>query len=152
MFIVPTRNIISFIGSFVLGYINSNGKKISYVKPHIVVLIQLLVGAIVLSPFANFSVLINFRVKELSYLFIFGFVHSCITYILMYSSYHRLSAVSIAILTFIYPAIAILVDFYFYGKILNLYQWIGFFLIMFSGFSANQNLGSKWFERKAKIG
>ena len=99
----------------------------------------MIVGGLILFPFMEMSSISSVNEKQWLYLFILGLVHTCLTYILMYSSYQKLNATSIAILTFIYPVIAIIVDYIFYGNILNIIQIIGVFLILISSLASSQN-------------
>jgi drug/metabolite transporter (DMT)-like permease len=115
-------------------------KQIKAVRPHLIVLIQLAVGVFILFPFADLKTAEYITNIQWGYLLTLGAVHSCITYVLMYSAYRNLSASTIAIMTFIYPAVAILVDFIFYNKSLNILQMVGVALIVASSYMANQNV------------
>ena len=115
-------------------------KQIKAVRPHLIVLIQLIVGVIILFPFADLQSATHITNVQWGYLLTLGAVHSCLTYVLMYSAYRNLSASTIAIMTFIYPAVAILVDFIFYNKSLNVLQIFGVALIIASSYMANQNV------------
>jgi len=123
-------------------------KFLSGVSPYIITLVQLCVGVIVLLPFSELSGVSDITTTQWTYLFILGAVHTCLTYVLMYSSYKKLSAPVIAVMTFIYPAVAIFVDYYFYGASMSSMQIIGIFMIMFSSYAVNQNLS---FFSKRKI-
>ncbi len=114
-------------------------KHLKGVKPHLTTLIQLAIGVLILFPFVNTESVSSVSNIQWSYLLILGAFHSCLTYILMYSSYQKLTAPVIAVMTFIYPAVAILVDFYFYDESLNAPQICGVVLILFSSFAVNQN-------------
>ncbi|MFI8418636.1 DMT family transporter [Serratia sp. NPDC078593] len=114
-------------------------KSLKGVSPYIITLVQLCIGIVVLYPLSDLSGFSSITVKEWGCLFILGAVHSCLTYILMYSSYQKLSAPIIAVMTFIYPAVAIVVDYYFYNVALSAIQLIGVFMIMFSSYAVNQN-------------
>jgi drug/metabolite transporter (DMT)-like permease len=115
-------------------------KHVEGVKPHVTVLIQLFVGVLVISPFVDFSSIINITSVDWTYLIILGVVHSCLVYILMYSSYKTLTAPIIAIMTFIYPCVAIIVDMVAYSKILSYTQWIGILMILLSSLVSSQNI------------
>ncbi|MGI2029917.1 DMT family transporter [Endozoicomonas acroporae] len=115
-------------------------KLLTGVSTYLITLIQLFVGIIVLFPFSDLSGITDVTVKQWSYLLVLGAVHTCLTYILMYSSYQKLSAPVIAVMTFIYPAVAIFVDFYFYNESMSVIQIAGVFMIMFSSYAVNQNL------------
>lgn len=115
-------------------------KLLKGVRPHLITLMQLGVGAIVLLPFSSFDNITSITNIQWLYLLILGAVHTCLVYILMYSSYQKLQTPTIAVLTFIYPAVAIVVDFIFYDTSLSVLQMIGVGLIMFSGYAVNQNI------------
>jgi drug/metabolite transporter (DMT)-like permease len=115
-------------------------KQIKGVKPHLIILIQLIIGALILFPFINTEDISSVTNVQWSYLAILGGVHTCLVYVLMYSSYSKLSTPVIAVLTFIYPTIAILVDFVFYNMYFSILQFVGVFLIMFSSYAVNQNI------------
>jgi drug/metabolite transporter (DMT)-like permease len=115
-------------------------KQLKGVRPHLVALTQLAIGTCILLPFANMENMSSATNVQWGYLVILGGVHSCLTYILMYSAYQKLSTPVIAVLTFLYPVVAILVDFIFYHKSLSPLQFVGVFLIMFSSFAVNQNI------------
>jgi len=115
-------------------------KLIKNIKPYLVTLIQLTVGVVVLFPFASFDNVSLISNVQWMHLAILGAVHTCFVYILMYSSYQKLNTAIIAVLTFIYPAVAILVDFFVYKVMLSELQMLGVILIMFSSFAASMNI------------
>ncbi|WP_196870838.1 EamA family transporter [Polaromonas sp. CG_9.11] len=59
-----------------------------------------------------------------------GLVHTAFMYTVMYAAFQRLSAQSIAAMSFIYPVVAVLVDLLYFKVSLNEWQWIGMSLIM----------------------
>lgn len=115
-------------------------KKIKTVSPYLIVLIQLAVGVVVLYPFVNFDSVHQITEIQWFYLIVLGAVHSCLTYILIYSAYRGLSTSTIAIMTFIYPAVAIIVDYIFYDESLNAFQIFGVMLIVVSSYISSQNI------------
>ena len=115
-------------------------KRLGKVRPELISLLNTLVGIVILLPLANFSVLPE-HALQWSYLLILGLVHTCIMYILMYSSYQKLPIPLIAILAFLYPAVAIVVDYFVYQQSLSMYQWLGVIVILFS--VTGLNLGWK---------
>ena len=114
-------------------------KRLKGLPPHLIALVQALLGTAMLLPLADFS---NLPVGSLqwSYLLILGLVHTCVMYILLYSALQKLPTPVIAVLSFTYPAVAILVDYLAYGRDLSLNQWSGIGLILLG--SAGVNL--KW--------
>lgn len=93
-----------------------------------------------LLPFVNFGAASLATPIQWGNLLILGAIHTCLTYILMYSAYQKLPTTTIAVMTFIYPVVAIFVDYFFYGVVLNTYQMIGVFLILFSSFAVSQDI------------
>lgn len=124
-------------------------KRTEGVKPQIIILIQLAVGTIVILPFVTFSSITNIAEVQWSYLIILGLVHSCLVYILMYSSYKTLSAPVIAIMTFIYPCVAILVDMVAFSRTLSSMQWVGILMILSSNLISSQNI--QIFKKKISV-
>ena len=69
-----------------------------------------------------------------------GVIHTCILYILLYSSFQKVSTNSIAVLSYIYPGVAILADFLVYDQSLTWLQFIGIGMILLAGLCNNINL------------
>ncbi|KZL20169.1 DMT family transporter [Pseudovibrio sp. Ad37] len=115
-------------------------KQLKGIRPHVIALIQVSLGVALLLPFANFSDLGSIAGVQWGYLIILGGVHTCLMYILMYSAFQKLPTPVIAVMSFIYPVVAIGVDYIFYAQSLSEGQFIGIGLIMFGSFAVNQNL------------
>ncbi|WP_205904687.1 DMT family transporter [Diaphorobacter sp. HDW4A] len=58
-----------------------------------------------------------------------GLVHTALMYVIMYGAFQRLGAAAIAILSFIYPAIALTVDLLWFGIRPDAWQWLGIAMI-----------------------
>ncbi|MBL0403492.1 DMT family transporter [Microvirga aerilata] len=114
-------------------------KRLKGVPPHLIALVQAVLGTLMLLPLADFSRL-PMETAQWAYLLALGVVHTCIMYIFLYSALQNLPTPVIAVLSFTYPAVAILVDFIAYGRDLSLNQWSGIVLILLG--SAGVNL--KW--------
>lgn len=69
---------------------------------------------------------------------IVGWVHTSLMYGLMYGAFQRLGAAAIAILSFIYPAVALAVDLLWFGTYPAVLQWLGMALIVLAV------LGYRW--------
>lgn len=72
-----------------------------------------------------------------------GLVHTSLMYGLMYGAFQRLSAAAIAMLSFIYPAVALLVDLWWFGAHPAPAQWLGMGLIVLAV------LGYRWHTLRA---
>ena len=54
-----------------------------------------------------------------------GLVHTAFMYTVMYAAFQRLPAPAIAALSFVYPAMALLVDLAWFGAVPSAAQWVG---------------------------
>ena len=77
--------------------------------PHLVALIQVLTGALLLAPFADFSILPQ-TMGGWSLLATIGVVHTGLMYILLYGAIQKLPVHLTGALSFIYPVASIAVD------------------------------------------
>ncbi|MBC1241049.1 DMT family transporter [Nostoc sp. 2RC] len=108
------------------------------VRPHLIVLIHLILGIFLLLPFASVEKVPLFG-NHWYYLLGLGVIHTGIVYILMYSSYQKLATPAIAVLTFANPASAMLSDYLVYKHILEPIQGVGVALIIFASLAVNLN-------------
>ncbi|WP_323078103.1 DMT family transporter [Klebsiella quasipneumoniae] len=108
--------------------------------------IQVLVGVVMLLPLVQmpeFSASFPWR-----YLLILGVVHTGIMYQLLYSAIQKLPTPITGSLSFIYPLVAMVVDYLVFHHALTPVQLIGGMLILFA--AAGNNLG--WGEKKPRQG
>lgn len=104
-------------------------------RPEVTALCQTLTGIVLLAPFAGFSI----PSSAWGWLVGIGLLHTGVSYVLMYAAYPRLGTPAIAILTFIYPLVAILIDWSIYGHPLAPLQGVG--LILIAGCTIGFRLG-----------
>ena len=106
--------------------------------PHLIALIQVVLGIFMLAPLVDFQSTPT-DARAWGFLAGLGLIHTCIMYILLYSAFQKLKTAAIAILAFVYPAVAIIVDYLAYDQDLSLAQMAGIALILVS--AAGVNLG-----------
>ncbi|GGA11567.1 DMT family transporter [Dyella caseinilytica] len=107
------------------------GKK----RPFALVMIQCWVGVAMLAGFSSPDV---FHAGwHWGWLVGLGVIHSGIVYVLFYSSYPRLPVVTIAVMAFVYPMVALLLDYLIYGHRLVPLQMAGLALIVLGTFGVN---------------
>jgi drug/metabolite transporter (DMT)-like permease len=104
-------------------------KRISGVRPHLVALVQVLVGIPLLLPFADFGAMAGTG-ADWGWLAGLGVVHTGLMYVLMYAAYAELPTSKIAVLAFVYPAVAMVADWAVYGHHIGLVQALGVPLIV----------------------
>lgn len=113
-------------------------KRLKGIPPQALALVQVTLGAVMLLPMADFDVL-PAQPAQWSYLVALGLIHTCLMYILMYSAIQKLPTTSTAALSFIYPAVAILLDFVVYGHRMDASQIAGVALIFLAAAAVSLN-------------
>jgi len=113
-------------------------KKLAGTPPHLIALVQVCVGMLMLAPFAHLSALPS-GLGAWSILVTVGVVHTGLMYILLYGAIQKLPTHLTGSLSFIYPIVAIAVDFLAFGHRLQLSQLIGAAAILIA--AAGMNLG-----------
>lgn len=106
-------------------------KRITGVRPHLIALVQVLVGLPLLLPFADFGAAAKLGAGW-GWLVGLGLIHTGLMYVLMYAAYAKLPTAKIAVLAFTYPAVAMGVDWAVYGHHIGLVQALGVPLIVFA--------------------
>ena len=108
--------------------------------------LQVLVGVVMLLPLVHAPELTaSFPWR---YLLILGIVHTGIMYQLLYSAIQKLPTPVTGSLSFIYPLVAMVVDYLVFHHALSAVQLLGGMLILFA--AAGNNLG--WGEKKPRRG
>ncbi|UPY95856.1 DMT family transporter [Pectobacterium sp. 21LCBS03] len=105
-------------------------KKLSGIPPHVLVLIQLLVGVVILAPFATMPV--SPTVSQWGMLVTIGVIHTGLMSTLLYSAIQKIPTALVGALSFIYPVTAALVDWAAFGHRLNAMQLAGAVAILLS--------------------
>jgi drug/metabolite transporter (DMT)-like permease len=96
-------------------------------RAEITVLCQTLVGVVMLAPFAGIGQ--HIPLASWGWVAGIGVLHTGIAYVLMNSAFPRLTTPVIGVITFIYPVVAIMVDWAIYGHPLGPAQAAGMALI-----------------------
>jgi drug/metabolite transporter (DMT)-like permease len=99
-------------------------KKLTGTPPQLIALIQVCVGILMLAPFVSWNALPDTGVAWAA-LIILGVVHTGIMYILMYGAVQKLPTYLQGAFSFIYPVVAIFVDYAAFGHQLQLLQLVG---------------------------
>ncbi|CAG9273549.1 Permease of the drug/metabolite transporter (DMT) superfamily [Paraburkholderia unamae] len=106
--------------------------------PHLLALVQLAFGALALAPFIHYGTL-PATPLHWAQLVTLGIVHTGIMYVLLYGAIQKLPTAMTGALSFIYPVVAILVDWFAFGQRLAWIQVAGAALILLA--AAGVNLG-----------
>lgn len=114
-------------------------KKLDSVPAHVVALVQLIIGTVILAPLFDVTHLPQTGMQWGSILVV-GLIHSALTYILMYSAYQKLDTARIAVLGYIYPVVAVLIDYFAFDRVLTPLQATGGGIILLSGLCSALNV------------
>lgn len=120
--------LLALAAAFLYALATLSTRKLSGVPPAQIAGSQLMLGAVALAPLADFSGAWS-GWHAWSSMLVLGLVHTGLMYNLMYAAFQRLSAGTVASLSFIYPAVAILVDVAFFQVTLRPIQLLGIALI-----------------------
>ncbi len=89
-------------------------KQLKHVRPHLLAAVQCAVGAVLLAP-ALLVTPLPTTTSGLLWLILLGTVHTALMYVLIYASIGKLPTTTVALLSYLYPVVAVLVDIAFYG-------------------------------------
>lgn len=119
-------------GAFLYAWVTLIARRLPAVPAPVLTLVQCLVGApllVVLGPAAPAGI----GLAEWGWLAGIGLIHTCLVYVLIYGAVPRLATPVIAVLAFLYPASAVVVDALVYGRLVGPAQAAGLGLIVLAG-------------------
>ncbi|MFN4118274.1 DMT family transporter [Acidovorax sp.] len=111
-------------------------KRLTGTPPHLIALVQVAVGVLMLAPFAQLGTPPQGASTWLM-LVTLGVVHTGLMYILLYGAVQKLPTYLQGALSFIYPVVAIGVDFVAFGHRLQPAQWLGAAAILLAAAAMN---------------
>src|SRR5690606_6931189 len=95
-------------------------------------------GVLLLAPFAQVSALPGQPPVAWFTLLALGVVHTGLMYVLLYGAIQKLPTAITGALSFIYPVVAILVDWLAFGHSLEWMQWLGVAVILLAAAAMQQ--------------
>lgn len=104
-------------------------RQLTGVPPAQIAGLQMMLGVLILLPFPK-AMLTDLALPQLVPILMLGLLHTALMYNLMYSAFQRLPVSSIALLSFIYPLVAVLIDLGYYDIKLQPLQILGMVLIL----------------------
>ncbi|MEO5323802.1 DMT family transporter [Mesorhizobium sp. CC13] len=121
-------------------------KKLKGVPPHLIALIQVVVGVVMLAPFADLG-RPPADLRSWAILIAIGVIHTGLMYILLYGAIQKLPTNLVGALSFIYPVVAIAADYIAFGQRLQALQLAGAAAILLA--AAAMTLGWTFSQRQA---
>lgn len=119
-------------------------KRLKNTPPHLIVLLQMLVGTVLLAPFAPLGE-VTLPSNVWGLLFTIGVVHTGLMSTLLYGALQKIPTALVGTLSFIYPVVAILVDWLALGHVLSSTQLLGTLAILAA--AAGMTLGPLYLAR-----
>ena len=132
----------TLIASVLFAGVTLIAKSLGSLRPHLLTLIQCAVGVVSLPLLAPSGALTQVGLHQWGWLVGLGVLHTGLAYALIYGAVPRMKVSAIAVLQFIYPLTAVLVDWLVYGRALTPLQGAGVGLIVLA--SLGVNLGWSW--------
>lgn len=126
-------------------------KALKGTPPHLIALVQTTVGILMLAPFAKLTALPT-DMRSWGLLITLGVVHTGLMYILLYGAIQKLPTHLTGALSFIYPIVAILVDYIVFGHRLHPVQLIGAAAILVAAAGMNQGWSVPGLRKRARSG
>ncbi|MBI3731562.1 MAG: EamA family transporter [Burkholderiales bacterium] len=114
----------------------------------LIALVHCLVGLLLLAGLITIPA-DGIRVQQWAWLIGLGLLPTALAYVLIYSALPQMPTTVIAVLTFIYPAAAVGVDYLVYGQHISLMQMAGLMLIVLA--SLGVNLNWSWYAVRQKL-
>jgi drug/metabolite transporter (DMT)-like permease len=137
----------TLISSVLYAGVTLIAKALGALRPHLLTMIQCAVGVVSLPWLAPAGALGHVTAPQWGWLAGLGVLHTGVSYALIYGAVPKLPVPVIAVLQFIYPLTAVLVDWLVYGRALTPLQGLGVVMIVLA--SLGVNLG--WSLRRVPV-
>lgn len=127
----------TLIASVLYAGVTLIAKALGDLRPHLLTMIQCAVGVISLPWLAPSGATTHIALHQWGWLAGLGVIHTGLTYALIYGAVPKMPVSAIAVLQFIYPLTAVLVDWLVYGRALTPLQGLGVGLIVLASLGVN---------------
>ncbi|MDR5738336.1 MULTISPECIES: DMT family transporter [unclassified Caballeronia] len=111
-------------------------KRLKGTPPHLIAMLHVLLGIVMLAPFAHFDAA-PASIGGWADLIVLGVVNTGLMYVLLYGAIQKLPVATTGALSFIYPVVAIVVDWLAFGQHLAWLQVAGAALILLAAAGVN---------------
>jgi len=126
----------ALVGSLLYATVTLIAKGLGDLRPHLLTLMQCAVGVVCL-PFIAPLASVPIGPMQWFWLVGMGVLHTGLSYVLIYGALPKLTTPVIAVLLFVYPLTAIVVDAVVYGRALSMPQLAGMVLIVVASLGVN---------------
>ncbi|MFZ6745327.1 DMT family transporter [Undibacterium sp. JH2W] len=133
-----TGLLLTLTGACAYAGVTLSTRAMRNMPPHLIALIHCLVGLILLVGFISLPAG-GIQIQQWAWLAGLGLLPTALAYVLIYGALPKMPTTAIAVLTFIYPATAVGVDYLVYGQRISLVQMLGLILIVLASLGVNLN-------------
>jgi len=105
---------------------------------HLIALIHCVVGLVLLAGLISIPI-DGIKIQQWAWLIGLGLMPTALAYVLIYDALPKMPTTAIAVLTFVYPATAVGLDYLVYGQHISLAQMTGLILIVLASLGVNLN-------------
>ena len=130
--------LLTLTGACAYAGVTLSTRTVRNMPPHLIALIHCLVGMVLLAGFITLPAA-GMQIQQWAWLAGLGLLPTALAYVLIYGALPKMPTTAIAVLTFIYPATAVAVDYLVYGQHISLVQMLGLSLIVLSSLGINLN-------------
>ncbi|VVD70637.1 EamA/RhaT family transporter [Pandoraea iniqua] len=110
-------------------------------RPEIIAALHMVIGAVVFVWMADFGHLPG-GPRQVGAIVTLGLFHTTFMYLLLYGAFQKASTSSLAVFGFVYPVVAVAVDFLAFGIVLHPTQWLGGAMILVAAGCYARGLGA----------
>lgn len=128
---------LALVASFFYAATTLTTRAVKGVRPDVLSAMHCLIGCIAFLPFLNLGALQSGDAGMWGWLAGLGVIHTGIVYVLLYSAYPKVPTTVIAAAAFLNPAVALLSDFFVFGRSITAMQGLGLVLILLAGLGVN---------------
>ncbi|MFK0311805.1 DMT family transporter [Pseudomonas sp. NPDC090233] len=117
-------------------------------RPEVIASSHMIVGTLVFLFIADLTVLPT-TTAHWGAIATLGLFHTTFMYLLLYTAFKKATTTSLAVFGFVYPLVALIVDYFAFGHIISISQGLGAVLILASGLAYNHGMVIHALEKRA---
>ncbi len=117
-------------------------------RPEVIASSHMVIGALIFLFIADFTVLPTTQ-AHWGALITLGLFHTTFMYLLLYTAFKKASTTSLAVFSFFYPLVALIVDYFAFEHLISISQGLGAVLILTSGLAYNYGFVIPALEKRA---
>lgn len=119
-------------------------------RPEVIASSHMVIGSVVFAFLVDFSATPT-TAAHWGAIVTLGLFHTTFMYLLLYTAFKKAATASLAIFGFLYPLVALIVDYFAFDHVISLWQALGAVLILASGLAYNYGISIPFMEKKRAV-